>query len=92
MDDQSASTPEASPEAPNEAPKKNPKGKYVLLVGLVLLMAGCFMAYRPEVKPTVVVKDAALDWEFPVNETEKSSLSALWKKGPLVVIWLRHFG
>ncbi|MDF1664122.1 MAG: hypothetical protein P1V97_20305 [Planctomycetota bacterium] len=92
MDDQSSKTPEAASEAQKEAPAKKPKGKYVLLVGLIFLMAGCFMAYRPDVKPTVVVKDRAIDWEFPVSETEKSSLSALWKKGPLVVIWLRHFG
>lgn len=92
MDDQSENAPEATTEAPSEAPQSKPKGKYILLVGFVLLMAGCFMAYRPDVKPTVVIKDTAIDWEFPVNETEKSSLSALWKKGPLVVIWLRHFG
>jgi len=86
MDDQTNKDSEST------TPKKKPKGKYILLIGVLLIGAGCFMAYRPEVKPTVSIKDTAIDWEFPTSDTEKSSLSALWKKGPLVIIWLRHFG
>ena len=90
--EQSSDTPEATPEAPKNEVRKKPKGKYIILLGFLFLAVGCFMAYRPDVKPTVLVKDNAIDWKFSMNDAEKSSLSALWKKGPLVVIWLRHFG
>jgi hypothetical protein len=77
---------------PNQTPQKSPKGKYILLVGLLLIGVGCFAAYRPNINPTVKVGDKAIDWQFSLSDTEESSLAKLWKQGPIVVIWLRHYG
>jgi hypothetical protein len=86
MGEETQSNPEAE-----ASPKKGGKGKFVLLIGAVFIAVGCFIAHRPLVKPTVKTGDAAIDWQF-TSSAQQTSLSKLWQKGPVVVIWLRHFG
>lgn len=81
--------------APSQ-PRRKPLLRRLLLVIPVaiggLLAAGWIGSRRPTVEPTVTAGDQAPDWAFTGADDASVQLSSLWAQGPLVIIWLRHYG
>ena len=77
-------------------PRKRPLLRRLLVLIPVaiggLLTAVWIGSRRPTVEPTVGAGDQAPDWTFTSADDSSVQLSSLWAQGPLVIIWLRHYG